>query len=639
MATPPPTAPTTPAQVPVAVESSAYLAAVAAASSLQQSFGTSLETFDLSGGSLGGAAIGWTFELGREFPGARGTLTLAGGESGMGASMLADLNCGSATIQLTPSGCGKYVAMTRGLGSLYGTATPETAMLGASVQVTHPLISTGLRVVDGTGQTLQYAFAPGTLETSAGATWAKVMIPLGSSNVHWSGANDGKLYGGITRFSFTGSTPVVAAPAASVKVDNVRLLDSGITTYALSRQSALLKDGVRPSTNGRLAVATHFNQASDRALSQAAEVGISVVRMDLYWRLVESGGKFNFSIYEAILQRLAKQGQSALFILDYGHPDHGGGGAPLNPGDRAAFLEFSRQATLFAKGRNVVGFEVWNEPDHPNFWTDGDPDTYAQLLAATRQVIKATDSTRKVVNGGTAWVNLPYILRLAKTGALNNLDGFAIHAYRPWAPETFAPEVAHVKAILASQGVINPSLWITEWGYSSFGNFDTAVYGNGLDPRARGRQAVLTLRKVLTETALNLPMSTLYELADSGADGNHSEHNFGLLTNTYEPKPAHTALKTLYSFTKTRNYVGLVRDVPANVHAMRWDGSDDSVFAVWVDSANVPLTLVLPKAATVTSLSGSAVATQATGNSATSQVKVTEAAGPVFVRFPITALQ
>ncbi|MGH6648070.1 cellulase family glycosylhydrolase [Aquabacterium sp.] len=622
-----------------AVEGTAYLAAVSTAATQQQALGTSLETFDTSGGSLGGSALGWIFELGNEFPGARGGLTLTGGENGMGASMLTDLNCGGTTIQLAVTGgCGKYVAMTRRLGSLYSTATPETAMLAISVQATHPLVSTGLRVVDSTGQSLQYSFVPRTLETSAGATWAKIMVPLGSSTSHWGGVNDGKLYGGITGFSVTASTPVMAAPAASVKVDNVRLLDSGATTYALSRQAALLKDGVLPSTNGRLAVATHFYQTSDGELSHAAQIGISVVRMDLFWKLIEIGGRFDFSNYDAILKRLAKQGQSALFILDYGHPDHGGG-SPLNPADRAAFVEFARQATLFAKGRNVVGFEVWNEPDNSNFWTQGDPNTYAQLLTATREVIKTTDSTRKVVNGGPSWVNLPYILRLAKTGELKNLDGFAIHPYRPWGPESFAPEVAQIKAILSSQGVANPSIWVTEWGYSSFGAFDAAVYGNGLDPRARARQAVLVLRKVLTETALNLPMSTLYELSDSGIDGDHNEHNYGLLTKTGEPKPAYTALKTLYSFTKTRNYVGLVKDVPANVHAMRWDGTDDSVFAVWVDSANVPLKLVLPKAATVTSLTGANVTTSATGNSATSQVTVTEAGGPIFIRFPITTTQ
>lgn len=630
---PAPTAPTT-----VTVESSAYLAAVSSISSLTS--GTQLENFDVSG-SLGGAITGWLYEPGSEFPGARGSLVLVAGEKSpsLAGNLAVDLNCGLPTIQLTlPSGCGKYVAMSRKLGSLYSTATPDTAMITMDVQSTQALLGTGLRVVDGTGQVLQYKFTARNLETSAGATWARVMVPVGSSATYWAGANDGQLHNGITGISVTANAPTLGTPAGNVKVDNVRLLDSGASNLALSRQSTLLKNGVLPTVAGRLAVASHFWQLSDNELSQAASLGISVVRVGFEWATADQGGTFNFAFYDSMLKQLSKHGMSALVMLGYGHPNHGGG-PPLTPTSRAAFAEFARQAAIFAKGRNVVAFEVWNEPDNNNFWAGSDPDAYAQVLGATRQAIKNGDATRKVINGGPSWVNLPYILKMAKTGQLNSLDGFAIHPYRPFAPETFAADIAPLKAVLNSQGIANPSIWATEWGYPSVGVFDQAVYGNGHDPRARARQAVIVLRSVLTQTALNLPLMTVYELSDSGIDPTYNEHNFGLLTKAGDPKPAFNALKTLNSFTKTRNYVGLVKDVPANVHAMRWDSSTDSVFAVWVDAADVPLTLTVPRAATVTSWSGSNVATTATSNPATSQLKLTEATGPVFVRLPITVTQ
>lgn len=630
---PAPTSPTT-----VNVESSTYLAAVSSVSSL--TVGTQLETFDTSG-SLGGGVTGWLYEPGSEFPGARGGLTLVSGEKtpSLAGNLAVDLNCGGTTYQLAlPSGCGKYVAMSRKLGSLFSTATPDTAMISMDVQTSQPLLGTGLRVVDGSGQVLQYKFTARNLETAAGGTWARVMVPVGSSTTYWAGANDGQLHSGITAMSVTATTPTLATPAGNLKVDNVRLVDSGASNLALSRQSALLTNGVLPTVAGRFAVASHFWQLSDKELSQAASVGISVVRIGFDWPTVQSGGTFNFSHYDNILNQLAKHGMKAVVILAYGHPDYGGG-APVTSTSRAAFAEFARQSALFARGRNVIAFEVWNEPDNNNFWAGSDPEAYAQLLGVTRQAIKGADSTRKVINGGPSWVNLPYILKLAKTGQLNSLDGFAIHPYRPWAPETFAADVAPLKAVLSSQGITNPSIWATEWGYASVGLFDTAVYGNGHDPRARARQAVMVLRSVLTQTALNLPLMTIYELSDSGLDPNNGEHNFGLLTKAADPKPAFNALQTLYSFTKTRNYVGLVKDVPANVHAMRWDSSTDSVFAVWVDSTDVPLTLTVPKSATVTSWSGAAVTTTATSNPATAQLKLTEATGPVFVRYSVTVTQ
>lgn len=622
----------------VSSESSAYLAAVNSVN--QTVHGLQLETFDLLGAN-GGYPAGWIYEPGNEFPGARGGLSLVPGEasSSLAANLQADLNCGKTTIEATnSSNCGRYVAMSRKLGSLYATPTPDTAMVSMKVQVSHPLLNTSLRVVDATGQTLQLAYTAHNLETASGANWANVVVPIGTATNRWGGANDGVLHGGITYMALLASTPGLSAPPATIKVDSVRLQDDGSSYFGLSRQAPVLTSGVIPSMNGRLAISTHFYQMSDKALSQAASVGISTARLDMFWKFVESGGRFDFTYYDTLLKQFAKHGMSAVFILDYGHPDHGGG-APIAAADRAAYAEFARQAALFAKGRNVVGFEVWNEPDHPKYWTDGNPETYAQALVAARKAIKSVDPTRKVFNGGSSWVNLPYILRLAKAGELSALDGFAIHPYRPWGPETFATDMQAIKAVLTSQGVTKPAIWATEWGYSSYGMFDEAVYGNGHDPRARNRQATQVLRTVLTGTALNLPLLTLYELNDSGATANNGEENFGLLDLNSNPKPAFNALKTLSSFTKTRNYVGLLKDVPANVHALRWDGGDDSVFAVWVDANSVSLTLTLPKSATVTSWSGASVGVAATGNAATSQLKLKETDGPVFIRIPATVTQ
>ena len=343
---PPATVPTTSTPAPsvpttVTVESAAYLAAVSAVGNL--SLGTQLENFEASG-SLGSTALGWLYEPGSEFPGARGGLTLVTGEKSpsLAGNLSVDLSCGSSAIQLAPpTGCGKYVAMSRRLGLLYNTATPETAMMAMDVQVTQPLLGTGMRVVDATGQVLQYKFVARNLETAGGATWARVMVPIGSSNSYWAGANDGQLHNGITAFSFTATTPTLGTPGGNLKVDNARLLDSGATNLALSRQSALLTNGVLPTTAGRFAIASHFWQLSDKELSQAAAVGISVIRIGFDWPTVQQGGTFNFTHYDNILKQLAKHGMSAVVILAYGHPDFGGG-APTTTAGRAAFAEFAR---------------------------------------------------------------------------------------------------------------------------------------------------------------------------------------------------------------------------------------------------------------------------------------------------------
>jgi hypothetical protein len=53
------------------------------------------------------------------------------------------------------------------------------------------------------------------------------------------------------------------------------------------------------------------------------------------WR-VERSGMYRFSAYDALMNALEARGMGALFILDYGHPDHGGS-VPRTAEDLAAF--------------------------------------------------------------------------------------------------------------------------------------------------------------------------------------------------------------------------------------------------------------------------------------------------------------
>jgi hypothetical protein len=615
------TEPVGPGPASEAFESPAYLALAAAQASSQQLAGRPLPNT-------------WAFDAGAEYPGARGGLVPQREAEGHGvAGLLADLNCGAATLRLAPvPGCGLYVAMTQALQTPLPVAAPAQAMVTFEAQTTPPfLLETTLRVVDRTGQVLQLPYAARSLEAPSGGTWSRVKVPIGNAAAYWGGAQDGRLHEGVGAVALTAGVQALAATGSTLQVRDLRLQDSAGAQLALSRHAPLLADGVEPSLAGRLAVASPAHRLSDQALGRAASVGISVVRIDMFWRTVETDGRFDFSAYDQLLLRLARHGLSALFILDYGHPAHGDG-APLAPADRAAYAAFARQAAAFARGRNVVAFEVWNEPDTARFWPQGDPDTFAPLLRDARLAIHGADPARKVLNGGPSWVNLPYILRLARTGALAGLDGFAVHAYRNSAPESLAADVAPLRAVLASNGVTAP-LWGTEWGYPSFGKFDAARYGDGHDPRARQRQGVLMLRAALTQVALNLPLMTLYELCDSGTDATDGEHNFGLLTAACEPKPAFAGLQALHGAAATRRYVGLVKDVPANVHAMRWDGPQDSVFAVWTDAAPVPLALSLPPGATATSWTGQALVPTVAPGAVAAELRLTEADGPVFVRF------
>lgn len=620
-------------------ETATYLRAVNLVSQNNAGLGTLIDGFDASGNNQG-AVPGWYYERGQEFPGSNGSLNLVSGAAGSvaAANLNVDLNCGSQAIEVSQTrACGRYVAMTRRLPTMLPVGDAQTAVVQLRVRTSHPLLTGTLRVVDASGQTLQFRMPSHTPESSGSGEWATVAVPLARPFSHWGGANDGRLRDGITMISILASVPTLTAPPGTYAVDDIRLIEGGTVGYGLSRQAPVLSTGALPSLQRRATVSSRFNHMSDAALKQAAEAGFTNVRLDIFWQLVESRGRFDFAHFDAILTRMAKYGLSAHFILAYGHPEYGTG-APTTDRARAGFLEYARRVTAFSKGRNVSALEVWNEPDNNNFWAGGDPVAYSSLLGATRAAIKEVDPNRRVVNGGPSWVNLSYILRLAKTGQLAGLQGFAVHPYRTAAPETFGVDTIAMKAVLGSQG-LNLPIWSSEWGLSSAGRFDTALFGNGHDSRARDRQAVLVLRNYLAQIAQNLPMLTLYELADSGSDPTHPEHNYGLLGAGMTPKPAYTAIKTFNSFVAPRRYRGMVADAPANVHAMRWDNSTtDSVYTVWVSAVQTKLKLHVPTGATVRNWKGGSVATTAT-SSGTRVLDLAEADGPVFVVVPATTTQ
>lgn len=596
------------------------------------SAGTLIEDFDSYSAADGSGIPNWVYIPGAEFSGAAGSLALNTRNSSRIARLEADLGCSTPTIVRSPSpGCGKYVGASRTLTSPMAVSAPNVARVQLRLKLSQPLLTPTLRLIDEGGQTLQYNLASDTLESAAGAAWATVSVAVKNPSNWWGGQNNGQLQTGIKGLSVNASQWTLVGPRTDMQVDDIRLMPDNFVDLALTGQEPLLQQSSPAPTDSRLSVNARYYKISDTSARLAAEAGFSTVRVDLFWETVEKNGKFDFSVFDAVLKRLAQQGLKALFILDYGHPDHGVG-APVTEEQRNAFVEYAKQATRFAAGRNVVGFEVWNEPDSTKYWVNGDPQTYAQLLNAARTAIKSIDPTRLVTNGGPSWFDFNYILSLANTGSLAQVDAFAIHGYRGKSnsPEGFAPDLRRLQHLLQSKG-LNQPVWTTEWGTSSAG-LNTTAYGTGHDARARNWQARVVLRKVLTQLALNVPFINLYELVDSGTAATDEEDNYGLLTSTLSAKPAYTAIKQLTTLIKGKTYNGLLSETPSTVHGMKWTGGGASVYAVWTDSDAVSARLTVPSNAQLVSWDGTVLSGNMVSSS-TKQITLTTEVGPVYVVF------
>jgi len=596
--------------------------AAPASSWTRTSSAQSIATFD---GGTADSISNWVYgDTGVPLSYKGSALAVTGMQSSWAGSLKFDLGCGTASIKaLINMSCGNAASMAKVLP----TALSTTATSAISFNIRNPGagVFAEMTVTDSTGQVLSYRFDPRTIETPKGTDWSLVEIPLTKTPYFFRGANDGVVHGPITRVTIGAGTSSLLVPADQMQIDNIQLLADSNFSYRLDAAAALVPGSYKPSYAGRLAVAAHnLNLAS---FDKAKEAGITVIRRDLTWSAIEQHGSMVFGEFDKWTTALNDRGMSMVWILDYGHPDHGGG-APVAAADRTAFATYAAAAADHYKGKNVIAYEVWNEPNYATFWAQPDAVAYGTLLGQTADAIKARDASAKVLSGGVAFDGirtLTYLTQLAQTGALKKVDGVTVHPYRASKPETFAADRAPITNMLAANGVTAP-LSVSEWGYGSYGYIDASIYGSGNDPRALNRQAVLTLRQVLTQLTMDLPLLTVYDLVDDCVNPTHRECNFGLLLPTLADKPAMTALRTLYSVAQTRAFKGPLSGLPPVMHAVRWDGSTDKVFALWVDTPGASVKVTLPSGVTAVRLwNGAAAAVSA------STVTLGEGDGPVFV--------
>ncbi|MGA3190282.1 MAG: cellulase family glycosylhydrolase [Bryobacteraceae bacterium] len=384
-----------------------------------------------------------------------------------------------------------------------------------------------------------------------------------------------------------------------------------------------------PGPAPHLGVNIHLLQ-DDHALDQAHAAGFEFVRMDMLWSNVERGGRYRFFGYDRLLRALDARGMGVLWILDYGHPDHGGS-PPRTPQDVAAFARFAGAAAEHFKGRNVR-YEIWNEPNTRQFWKPS-PDAleYGALLREAAAAIRAADPAAKVSSGGLSRFDLEFLSRAVNRELA--LTAIGIHPYPKGAPETVAPEMAILREWVARALGEQVEIWDTEWGYSS-ANAPIEAPSNGHTEAGRRLQASLAVRELLTVWTVGLPLAVFYDLRDDGTDPSNQEHNYGLLDSSGEEKPAMAAIRTLMGFLGSHKYAGMIAETPAGIHALRLDGAADTILIVWTDQPEGHRTVEFPKRnlTSMTDLMGQAVKSKDRGTGQ-ARVEIDGAGGPVYLRW------
>ena len=216
-----------------------------------------------------------------------------------------------------------------------------------------------------------------------------------------------------------------------------------------------------------LGAQTHFSQGwSLSLLDKAKALGIDQIRDSQPWGMVETtAGVYNYtSQLTNYMAKTASLGMDAILTFSSTNALYDSGLTPYTAAGRKAYADYV-VATLDKYGDTVKAVEVGNEFNGVNFVTG--PATsnvayyYNELLKTVYQAVKAVHPEVMVLGGAAHSVATGYLTDLFKLGALNYMDGIALHPYRN-TPEHVDDELNRLNQVMAQYGGVKP-IFATEF--------------------------------------------------------------------------------------------------------------------------------------------------------------------------------
>ena len=337
-------------------------------------------------------------------------------------------------LQYDLNGGGEYVSAQRDISpALYASNAVITLRVKQQ-----PGVILFLRVQDQSGQTLQYS-APRSVESTDADQWSWTAVALERTG----GTLGRSQYRSLGRTAHSNnnrdqtdqirglewSRPVMSAKTGTVYIDQVLLVNNSEPVTLTGTQLAI-EPTAGNATLDSLGVAIHF--IDDLIGLQAAiQAGAKVVRTDLFWARAETRkGQYNFAPWDKLVTSSTARGLKVVMILAYGNRLYTAGNdkPPITLEAIRAFGDFAEATARHHAGRGV-GYEIWNEPNSPNFWSPVDPSAYAALLKVAASRIRLGDPAAHVYSGGLAQTDFPYLAALLETGALDDVSSIGVHPY------------------------------------------------------------------------------------------------------------------------------------------------------------------------------------------------------------------
>jgi len=312
----------------------------------------------------------------------------------------------------------------------------------------------------------------------------------------------------------------------------------------------------------------------DRAARIAQEAGVKWSREDFGWGRIETAkGKFDWTFYDALVATARRRGISLYGLLGYWP----GWTKPYTPEGIEDYCRFAAVAAERYKG-DIRHWEVWNEPNI--FFWQGPRDMYADLLKQAYAAIKKANPQALVLGCSTAGIDSKFIKRTMELGA--PFDILTIHPYRTTLSDgQFIDDLKKVADLAKRPDGTVREAWITEMGWGTY----AAHNGPAQDFQVTTQrdQARLLARAYLDAIASSVsPNISWYDFRNDGDDPFNFEHNMGIVTRDFSPKPAYRAFATMTQALQGKR-IDKILDLGKDVVAYRFADAagKNAVIAVW----------------------------------------------------------
>lgn len=300
--------------------------------------------------------------------------------------------------------------------------------------------------------------------------------------------------------------------------------------------------------------------------------GVGYVRSSLPWSEIDTANTppYSFKLpprHEAILDALSSAGISYQVLLAYGNAKYDGKGGNRIPADEKtiqAFSEYTRFLVkeLEQKKVDIHSFEIWNEPNIPQFNAGGaTSEEFGYFTARIAKTIRELEPEASIgVMAVTAMQSMntqTFVKEALAEGAYQYADAITLHPYSHTSlpEEALQDEIQGLKNIYEDYAGKVPKVYFTESGYSV--NSSTLATTSLL-------QAKLNVRNYIEYTAQGLTDGyCYYALTNAGGNLANMEFNFGHLKSSvpgveelrYAPKESFPAIANMNKRLQNTNAV------------------------------------------------------------------------------------